>query len=257
MSAVFDRFMVSNSIGTNRKLRRLPVTQRWVYVAGVLALASQSPIRGALLITDGEPVTAEDLAEEATVKLADARAALESFRRLGMLDRDDHGIEWVHDWDTMNPSPKPSDSPDATRARKRAQRERDKAARNGVTSRAGHAMSRREVEGEVEGKAVGSPDNVGVGAPAARTTPHPEASKDLADEVTGILQRGIDGLTSDEPCKRPTRAAVVAALGDATELQAKAAAIEARSIAQSHNRAPNIAALFAQRLAATRTTEAA
>lgn len=149
MSAVFDRFMVSNSIGTNRKLRRLPVVQRWTYVAGILALASQSPIRGTLLITDGEPVTAEDLAEEATVKVADARAALESFRKLGMLDRDEHGIEWVHDWDVMNKDPKPSDSPDATRARKRAQRERDKAARGGVTSRGCHAPEEEE-EGEVE-----------------------------------------------------------------------------------------------------------
>lgn len=148
MSAVFDRFMCANNIGTNRKLRRLPVAQRWTYVAGVLALASQSPIRGALLITDGEPVTAEDVAEEATVSLAVATGALESFRKLGMLDRDEHGIEWVHDWDKLNPSPKPSDSPDATRARKRDQRARDKAARAGVTSRPGHAMSRGEVEEE-------------------------------------------------------------------------------------------------------------
>ena len=55
MSAKFDRFMVVNDIGTGRKLRRLPVVQRWTYVAGVLAIASQSPIRGALLIHDGEP----------------------------------------------------------------------------------------------------------------------------------------------------------------------------------------------------------
>lgn len=123
----FDRFMVSNSIGTNRKLRRLPVAQRWVYVAGVLALASQSPIRGALLITDAEPATDEDVAQEATVRLADARAAMESFRRLGMLERDADGVEWVHDWDSMNKDPKPSDSPDATRARKRAQRAKHKA----------------------------------------------------------------------------------------------------------------------------------
>ena len=123
----FDRFMVANSIGTNRKLRRLPVAQRWVYVAGVLALASQSPIRGALLITDSEPATEEDVAQEATVRLAEARAAMESFRRLGMLERDADGVEWVHDWDSMNKDPKPSDSPDATRARKRAQRAKHKA----------------------------------------------------------------------------------------------------------------------------------
>lgn len=240
MSAVFDRFMVANGIGTNRKLRRLPVEQRWAYVAGVLALASQSPIRGALLITDGEPVTAQDIAHEATIKPAQAAAALASFRKLGMLERDEHGIEWVHDWDRLNPSPKPSDSPDATRARKRDQRARDKAASGGVTSHPSHAMSRREVE--EEGKTQrNSPNHVSTNASGARTT-------DLATEVCGILQRGVDGLTTDEPCKRPTPAAVARAIGDATEMQAKSAAIEARSIAQSQNRAPNIVALFAQRL---------
>lgn len=92
---------------------------------------------------------------------------------------------------------------------------------------------------------AGSPSDVGG---CERDADRTERPKDLADEVVGILQRGIDGLTGDEPCKRPTRAAVIAALGDATELQAKAAAIEARSIAQSQNRAPNIVALFAQKL---------
>lgn len=164
MSRGFDRFMVSNAIGTNRKLRRLPVAQRWVYVAGVLSLASQSPIRGALLITDNEAVTAEDLAEEATVKVADAKAALKALRELGMLDTDDKGVDWVHDWDAMNPAPRPSDSPDAARARKRDQRDREKATRRAdvtpmsrVTGGDGHAakraVSRGEVEGEGEGKA--------------------------------------------------------------------------------------------------------
>lgn len=154
MSRKFDRFMVHIGIGTNRKLRRLPAVQRWVYVAGVLSLAAQSPIRGALLIADGEPATAEDIAEEATVPVKDARAALASLRRLGMLDRDSDGVEWVHDWDRLNPDPKPSDSPEAARERKRQQRKRerpshadvtrDRGRDNSVTSRESHAP---EVEG--------------------------------------------------------------------------------------------------------------
>lgn len=122
MSQAFDCFMVESRIGTNRKLRRLPVVQRWTFVAGVLALAAQSPLRGALLITDGVPVTAEDVAKEATVPVRDARAALGSLRELGMLELDEHGVEWVHDWDTINPDPRPSDSREATRERKRRQR---------------------------------------------------------------------------------------------------------------------------------------
>jgi hypothetical protein len=118
----FDRYMLQVGIGTNRKLRRLPVAQRWAFVAGVLSLAAQSPMRGSMLISDDEPVTPEDVAAEATIPLKDAKATLASLRRLGMLERDEHGIEWVHDWDKLNPDPKPSDSPVATRERKRRQR---------------------------------------------------------------------------------------------------------------------------------------
>jgi hypothetical protein len=126
----FDRYMVQIGIGTNRKLRRIPVAQRWAYVAGVLSLAAQSPMRGALLIADGEPVTDTDLAEEATIPVKDARAALASFRRLGMLEKDDQGVEWVHDWDSLNRDPKPSDSPEETRERKRRQRARERGSRS-------------------------------------------------------------------------------------------------------------------------------
>lgn len=70
----------------------------------------------------------------------------------------------------------------------------------------------------------------------------------LADHVRGILQRGVDGLTTDEYCKPVGRGAVIAAIGDAPWELAEAAAIEARSIAQAQNRAPNIVALFAAKL---------
>lgn len=72
----------------------------------------------------------------------------------------------------------------------------------------------------------------------------------LAAEVASILQGAVDGLTSDEPCRAPSPAAVRAALSSRPEHgQALAAAWQARSIAQSQNRAPNIVSLFAQRLA--------
>ena len=122
MSRAFSKFMVDVGIGTNRKLRRLPVGERWVYVAGVLAIAAQSPVRGSLLITDGEPATVADIAAEATVPTRLARQAIESLTRLGMLQLDEYGVFWVHDWDKVNPEPKPSDSPVATRERKRKQR---------------------------------------------------------------------------------------------------------------------------------------
>src|SRR5207244_8772514 len=106
------------------------VAHRWAYVAGVRSLAAQSPIRGALLLTDQEHVTDQDIADEARISPRDAAAAMAKFRELGMLEADDHGVEWVHDWDQINPDPKPSDLPESTRQRKRAQRERQREGRD-------------------------------------------------------------------------------------------------------------------------------
>lgn len=72
----------------------------------------------------------------------------------------------------------------------------------------------------------------------------------LIKDVVGILQRGIDSLTGDEPCKTPTAAAVREALEEhpVNRDTAVAVAMEVRSIAQSQNRAPNIVGLFRQKL---------
>jgi hypothetical protein len=79
----------------------------------------------------------------------------------------------------------------------------------------------------------------------------------LAEHVRGILQRGIDGLTTNEKCKPPTRAAILAVLTGTSWERAESAAVWARSAAQSQNRAPNIVALFAQRLHASSKEAAA
>jgi hypothetical protein len=95
-----------------------------------------------------------------------------------------------------------------------------------------------------------SPDvPTAVVAPARERTEH--LDEDLVGFVVGVLQRGVDGLTSSEPAKNPTRAAVGAALSKFSPSPdvARAVAIDVRSIAQSQNRAPNIVGLYAQRLA--------
>lgn len=171
MGQSFTKFMVDVRIGTNRKIRRLTVGERWVYVAGVLALAAQSPMRGALLISDDEPVTPKDIASEASVSERQARAAMASLISLGMLDEDADGVLWVHDWDKLNPDPKPSNSPEATRERKRKQRRKDRAAANvtrdrGVTEGECHAP---EVEEEEELTPPYPPQ-----AGGAQTSPHLE-----------------------------------------------------------------------------------
>ena len=146
MSAEFDSFLVKARIGGSRTLRRLTPAERWCYVAGVLALAAESPIRGALLIAEGIPVTVADLAAQAGVPKSTAASSVEKLCQLGKLEHDDElGCLIVVRWHHHQPEPKPSDSREAWRERKRRQRERER------DSHAGHTRdvtpsSRPEVE---------------------------------------------------------------------------------------------------------------
>lgn len=82
----------------DRKLRRLPPAQRWLWVT-VLALARQSPEPGRLLLAAGdEPVGVDDLVDEAAVRAADVRAGMAAFERARMVERDDAGVWVVVNW---------------------------------------------------------------------------------------------------------------------------------------------------------------
>ena len=74
---------------------------------------------------------------------------------------------------------------------------------------------------------------------------------EIADQVVGVLQRGIDGIPSEAGMKRPTREAVMAVLlkHDPPWDLAQAAAIDARSCAQAQGKAPNIVGLYDRKLA--------
>jgi hypothetical protein len=90
-------------------------------------------------------------------------------------------------------------------------------------------------------------------AQAERTvspSPIDDERQRLAEQIRGLLQRGIDGLTPDDAAKRPTRDAILTTLAehDPAPQVAMRVAIEVRSIAQAQNRAPNITALYAQKL---------
>lgn len=76
----------------DRKLRRLPPAQRWLWIV-VLAMARQSPVPGYLLLTcDGnglEAVDENDLADAAAIKVSEVRAGMAAFRKMGMLTLDE------------------------------------------------------------------------------------------------------------------------------------------------------------------------
>lgn len=155
----YDRLMLYVEIGGDRRVRRLDPAERWAYVAGVLALAAKSPERGLLLIADDLAVVAEDIAEQAGVKVRVASETLRKCRELGLVFEVEPGIEMPADWDVWNPEPKkkPSDSPENRRERKRLERERKRNSSEchaSVTPRDtpdGHTLSRGEGKGS-EGK---------------------------------------------------------------------------------------------------------
>jgi len=172
----------------------------------------------------------------------------------------------VHDFLDYNPSSVEVEArraADAQRKRQtREERPRGRRADAARTPRAVHAESESPGParpGPTRPDPRSSSPDVGSRVPApaaapARTVP-PSPSEDerqrLAEQIRGLLQNGIDGLTSDDSLKRPTREAILATLAE-HEPDPKLAmrvAIEVRSIAQSQDRAPNIAALYAKKLA--------
>jgi hypothetical protein len=116
--------MVANGIGGDVDLALVEEGQRWVWVAGVLALAAQSPIRGHLLNKAAEPITSLDIQKAANSKRAVTLKALDHFRTRALIVRDDElDCEWVPNFKLYNPDPKAS-STEGERLRKRELRAR-------------------------------------------------------------------------------------------------------------------------------------
>lgn len=124
--ARFDRIMLAQRTCRSRKIRRLDDGEFRAFI-GALCLAGESPVRGALLVSQGEPATAEDIADETGVSDEVAEATLTKLEKLETLTRDeDLGCLRFSNWDEFNPSPKPSESREAWRERKRKQRARER-----------------------------------------------------------------------------------------------------------------------------------
>jgi len=75
----------------DRKIRRLPAAQRWVWIA-LLSIARQSPTPGTLLLDDGSVAVVADIVDEAAVSDKDVRTAIESFMASGMVHLDGSAI---------------------------------------------------------------------------------------------------------------------------------------------------------------------
>lgn len=150
----FDCFMVHTKIAGHRTMAALTVSEKWCYVAGILALAGESPIRGTLLVTEDRRADELEVAHQAHVTIAVARATLRKAAEAGLIVEDDELECWrVRDWDQYNPKPKT----DRTAA-ERQQRRRDKLKSNRDVTAASRRDARNdhatvtppEVEGEGE-----------------------------------------------------------------------------------------------------------
>lgn len=84
----------------DRKLRRRPPAQRWLWVV-VLAVARAAPVAGYLLIGERSPVEEADLTDLAALPLRDVRNGLAYFQESGMLTFDELlGAWFVTAWES-------------------------------------------------------------------------------------------------------------------------------------------------------------
>lgn len=79
------------------KIRRFTPAQRWVWVS-VLGAARESPESGSLCIAPGVPMSRQELADYAGVKLREIGPALAAMEALSMVSIDANGLVSVTNW---------------------------------------------------------------------------------------------------------------------------------------------------------------
>jgi hypothetical protein len=137
---------------SDRKIRRLKIEHRWLWVT-VLCAVRQSPVEGVLMLSDDEPFGEDDLADLGALPVRAVRAGLTELERSGLIERVASG-PWFGAWSVVKWSERQSKS-DTSTDRVRAHRARSKEA-EGTADETFHDRSRNghgnapEVEVEVE-----------------------------------------------------------------------------------------------------------
>lgn len=90
-------FRCYTEIKRDRKLRRLPISYRWIWVV-VLAMAKESPVQGKLLISENIPATIEDIADEAAADIEETEQAIQKFIEQDMM-HEENGVLVLTNWD--------------------------------------------------------------------------------------------------------------------------------------------------------------
>lgn len=214
MARPFDRLMLAQRVCQSRTTRRLDDGEFRAFIAA-LCLAGQSPVRGELLLAQGEPLTAADVADEAGVGEAVAKAALSKLLRTGTLIREGETLLFAN-WERYNPRPRPSDSREAMRERKRRQRERERAARQAAQRLKG-----------VSAPLAGDPDSPPTPPPTRRKRDVEAYAERLEAFTSRLYPAAFNGSGSVEDRKRATtavRAAIARGKRSDEEIQAWIAA---------------------------------
>ena len=114
-------FKFHSEFRNDPKIKRLPVAERYAFIV-LLCLASEAETRGAITGFDDD-----DIAFELEMQVEDWKTLKAKFKVKGFIDFSQDEI-LIRNWDKRQYD-KPSDHPEATKQRKRLQRERDKLAK--------------------------------------------------------------------------------------------------------------------------------
>jgi hypothetical protein len=125
----------------DRKLRRLPPAQRWVWIA-LLCAARKSPVAGIFLLSENVPGTLDDLADIAAIPLKDVQEAVAVFQQQDMVSVEG-GVLVVTHWKERQ-----FESDDST-ARWRRWRDKHK---SNVGANVGQTLGQRSQRSEAEAK---------------------------------------------------------------------------------------------------------
>jgi hypothetical protein len=134
---------------TDRKIRRLPVAQRWLWAA-ILSASRESFQPGKLLIAEGMAMTPAELADYAAIPVRDVKSGLEAMQQMGMLTRENDVIV-VTNWDHRQ-----FESDDVT-SRANASRQRSKEQRSNVATSSVATSSSRARATETENREKNPP----------------------------------------------------------------------------------------------------
>lgn len=195
----YEKFMVHQGLMRDPKIRRF-LDPEFRAFAACLCLASQSPKRGELLVSLDEPLTAQEVADEAGggVTPEIAQDAIDKMIALGTLLVIDEktGALSFGNWDYYNPKQKPSDAPEAAAERQRRKREKDKQAEE---------AARREAEGIGQAaqlvmdddrsapiRALADPDPLAVICPRCCVSPGQRCVTHRGDEKTRPHRDRVD-----------------------------------------------------------------